>query len=135
MEWSDEDSDPEADEVFTVKVTAFGTGAENDMFVTTGAGAKGVIVNDDAAVFISDGQPIVQVEGSSGQPVYKFDVVRSGPTTNTTATVDWEVVFDGGADYQDFVGLTSVQVPHGSLTFNGNGTGASGGGDGIFIIL
>ena len=86
------DADPEADEVFVVKVTDFGTGAENDMFVTTGAGAKGVIVNDDAAIYINDSQPITQMEGSGAiQQTYKFDVVRSGLNVTGTSTVDWKV--------------------------------------------
>lgn len=90
----------EADEVFLVKVTGFLDGAENDTFVPTGSGAKGTIVNDDAAVFISDSKPITQIEGSGSLvKSYQFDVVRSGPAGS--GTVDWALAFDG-ADLGDF---------------------------------
>jgi hypothetical protein len=114
-----QDLDPEADEVFTVKVTAFGTGAGNDMFVTTGTGAKGVIVNDDAAVYINDSQPITQIEGSgSTTQYYKFDVVRSGVGVTGTSTVDWKVQLtaDGAgstAQIGDFRTLPTTQTDSG----------------------
>lgn len=113
------DTDPEADEVFTVKVTAFGTGAENDMFVVSGAGAKGVIVNDDAAIYINDSQAITQMEGSGAtQQTYKFDVVRSGLNVTGTSTVEWKVQLtaDGAgntAQIGDFAALPTTSTASG----------------------
>lgn len=113
------DTDPEADEVFTVKVTAFGTGAENDMFVVSGTGAKGVIVNDDAAIYINDSQAITQMEGSGAtQQTYKFDVVRSGLNVTGTSTVEWKVQLtaDGAgntAQIGDFAALPTTSTASG----------------------
>ncbi|MBP7336876.1 Calx-beta domain-containing protein [Niveispirillum sp.] len=108
----------EADEVFLVEVTAFGTGAENDLFVTTGTGAKGTIINDDASVFISDSYPITQVEGTNSDVrMYRFEVVRAGSTQPGTSTINWALDFTGmGADASDFTGPTS-----GTLTFTQDG--------------
>ena len=114
----------EADEVFTVEVTAFGAGAENDTFVTSGAGARGMIVNDDGAIFVSDSKPITQKEGTDidgnleegDYSYYEFDVVRAGPFPGAS-TVDWTLLLDGTASADDFVGDLS-----GSLTFSANGT-------------
>jgi VCBS repeat-containing protein len=109
------DSTPEADEVFTVQVTALGAGAEGD--TVFGPGALGTIVNDDAAVFISDSQPITQIEGSGSQPKnYSFDVVRSGDIVGAS-TVNWEIVLDGTATADDFTGPMS-----GIVNFAANGT-------------
>ncbi|OAN51297.1 Calx-beta domain-containing protein [Magnetospirillum moscoviense] len=109
------DTSPEADEVFTVQVTAFGTGSENDTFAVTGTGAKGVVVNDDAAIYINDSQEITQIEGSgSSTQYYRFDVVRSGVGVTGTSTVDWlvQLTTDGAgntAQVSDFASLpTSV---------------------------
>jgi hypothetical protein len=108
-----------------VEVTDFGTGAENDTFVTSGTGARGLIVNDDSAVFVSDSKPITQKEGTilpdqtpqeSDYQYYEFDVVRAGPFGGTSM-VDWALVLNGTATADDFLGVTS-----GSLTFNANGT-------------
>ncbi len=113
------DGAPEADEVFTLEVTAFKTGAEGDAFVTTGAGALGVIRNDDASVYISDSKPIIQTEGSGAQTRnYTFDIVRSGSGSASPSTVAWELVFGSpyGAVAADFTGTTS-----GTASFAGDG--------------
>ncbi|MFW9616583.1 Calx-beta domain-containing protein [Aquabacterium sp.] len=112
---SSADSTAEADERFLVQVTALGTGSEND--TVSGVGAVGEIVNDDAAVFIGDGKPVTQIEGSgSAAKSYQFDVVRSGPIGGSSA-VDWEIVLDGTATADDFTGPMS-----GTVNFSGNGT-------------
>lgn len=113
------DNTVETDEVFTVKVTGFGTGAENDTFVTTGAGAMGKIVSDEQAVFIGDSLPITQAEGTgSDVRTYRFEIVRAGSTGPVTSTVDWALDFTNtGADASDFVGPTS-----GTVTFIQDGS-------------
>jgi hypothetical protein len=112
------DGTSEADQVFQVEVTGFGTGAENDTFAATGSGATGTIVNDDQAVFISDSLPVTQAEGTASDVrTYRFEVVRSGSTVPVTCTVDWALDFTGtGADASDFTGPTS-----GTLTFTQDG--------------
>ena len=112
------DGTSEADQVFQVQVTGFGTGAENDSFAATGSGATGTLINDDQAVFISDSLPITQAEGTgSDVRTYRFEVVRSGSTQPVTSTVDWALDFTGtGAAANDFTGATS-----GTLTFTQDG--------------
>ncbi|MDH4377989.1 MAG: Calx-beta domain-containing protein [Ramlibacter sp.] len=118
------DNGAEADEMFTVEVTSLGAGAENDTFVTSGAGARGVIVNDDGAIFVSDSKAITQKEGTDldgalvegDYSYYEFDVVRAGPYSGAS-TVDWALVLDGTASASDFTGPT-----RGSLSFSANGT-------------
>jgi hypothetical protein len=112
------DGTSEADEVFQVQVTGFGTGAENDTFAATGSGATGTVVNDDQAVFISDSLPVTQAEGTASDVrTYRFEVIRSGSTMPATSTVDWALDFTGtGADASDFTGPTS-----GTLTFTQDG--------------
>jgi hypothetical protein len=112
------DGTSEADQVFQVQVTGFGTGAENDTFAATGSGATGTLLNDDQAVFISDSLPITQAEGTgSDVHTYRFEVIRSGSTQPVTSTVDWALDFTGtGAAANDFTGATS-----GTLTFTQDG--------------
>jgi hypothetical protein len=109
----------ETDEVFTVEVTAFGAGAENDSFVTTGDGAIGKILSDEQAVFIGDSLPVTQPEGTgSDVRTYRFEVVRAGSTSQSTSSVDWALNFTGtGADASDFTGPTS-----GTVTFTQDGS-------------
>ncbi|MFM1906707.1 MAG: hypothetical protein RLZZ591_384, partial [Pseudomonadota bacterium] len=111
------DTTSESDEVFLVEVSAFGTGAENDTFAATNGGAKGTVINDDAALYISDTYAVAQVEGTGSASNYRFEVVRAGTGLINTTTVAWALDFTGtGATAADFTGPTS-----GTLTFNADG--------------
>jgi hypothetical protein len=130
----------ETDEVFSVEVTAFGTGAENDSFVATGVGAIGTIVNDDLSVFIGDRYPVVQAEGSdSANPLlYRFEVVRSGSPNGAPliAVVDWELQFpsSGGATASDFLKPDGTPYADGDIV-SGTVTLAQDGSQVVDLIL
>lgn len=110
---SSSDNTAEGDERFAVRI-ALGAGTANDTIDTNDA--VGVVVNDDAAIFINDSKAVIQREGTGGSAIYEFDVTRSGPVSGTQ-TVHWALALDGTASANDFTGPTS-----GDLSFSGNGT-------------
>ena len=94
------DSTAEADELFTLVISDFGTGAENDSFIKDSS-VTATILNDDASVYISDFYPEVQYEGSGASTNnYVFRIVRDEGTG--AGSVDWKVALNLAADADDF---------------------------------
>jgi predicted extracellular nuclease len=118
------DSNPEADEAFTVTLSSPTAGG-----VLGDSSATGTIVNDDGAppfVTISD---VTQVEGNSGTSTFTFTVTRTGGTGAFTvdyATANGTATTADG-DYQSTSGTLSFAAGENSklvsVTVNGDTAG------------
>jgi uncharacterized protein len=116
------DSNPEADEGFTVTLSNVSGGAATD------ASALGTIVNDDGTpptVAISD---VSQAEGNGGSTVFTFTVTRTGGTGAFTvdyATADGSAT--AGSDYASTSGTLSFAAGENTkeiaVTVNGDTNG------------
>ncbi len=94
------DSDPEADEGFTVTLS----NAAGATF--TDASATGTIVNDDGPPPLVTIADVSQAEGNAGTTVFSFTVTRTGGTD--AFTVDYATAPGTAADGSDFVGTSGT---------------------------
>lgn len=106
----------EADQTFTVTLSAPSFGLEVDQDSANGAGsasATGTIINDDAAVEIVAPADLSIPEGTSDTPTeLVFTLNRSG-NTDVESTVNWDIAYQQSV----YNGEGDFVVENGSVTF------------------